>query len=142
MHARFFDVTNRGDDSFLRYAEAKAGFYEKVFHVHVFGKQGAFQPADTFLAGDFNRGLQQIAAQPAVLILVGDNKGYFGIVAGAITDEPGHASDMPRSLLIQIFSNQRELAVIVNEALGDEPLVRNARVELQGRKITQIYASL
>src|SRR5579859_575971 len=141
MHTRFCKITNGGHNPLLRCAEAKAGSCEKIFHVHVFGKQGALQPGNTFLAGDFYGALQKVAAQPAVLILVGNNKSYFGIIASAITNKPGDAGDMPGSASIRMFGNQGELAVIVNETLRDKPLVRNPGVQMQRREITQVDAS-
>jgi hypothetical protein len=76
------------------------------------------------------------------LVLISHEKSYFRAVAGVIADHADDPRNLPDAVLVRVFRDQSQLAVIVDEAFCDEPLMRDARVQPEWREIAPITATL
>src|SRR5262245_28829113 len=121
--------------------ETEARLYEHILHVEVFRQSRGFQHGDALFSGDANRAFQKIRAQTAVLELVGHQKRDLRTVDGVSANDPCDAGQAPRGIL-GVLRHQRHLAVIVDEALSEQALMRHAYIEFQRKKVAHVYAHL
>src|SRR5690242_9451043 len=91
-----------------------------------------------FLLRDRDRLLQQISSEALPLELVRHHECYLGSIAGVFAHQSGNSGDGGFSVLVDIFADERKLAIEVQEATWRESLMRGSEAELQRREVAVV----
>src|SRR5579871_3640128 len=94
---------------------------------------------NSLFASHTNHAPQQLAAQPAVLIVVGDDDCDLSFIGANYSVHAPDANDLV-ALSILYFCYQGELAIVIAETDANQTFVRDARLQTERAEITQIHA--
>src|SRR5208283_3443099 len=123
----------------LRRMGAEAELVQDPQHATALRQDFGSDIAQLLIAADGDELMEDLGTQSTLLELVADQEGDFGLSGAILAAQVPHGDDLAfPGLRVLVVGHQRDLAVVVNEADPDHPLVGDAPAQLRGVKVAQV----
>ena len=99
----------------------EAGIAADVQHRPILSQDRAHNALQLFLPSDMDERVEQLRAEAPMLPRIGNEQRKFCFMAAAPAIEAADADDLARSVPALVFGDQRNVAVVVREALAHHP---------------------
>jgi len=106
-------------------------------HRLVLGKDVCDYAAEFLAAGHLDQPANQLRSKPCTLAAICHQDSEFGILRRPLPRQPAHAKKLvPAGLRVGAVGHQRHFTVVVDKTFSNQPVVRDAGIELLLVKVT------